>query len=64
MSGEGYRLAEKGLEGTVGGAGIVSHGGLALLRALADKTVCACAVAPAGKGAFLSPASACHLRGH
>lgn len=41
----------RGLEVTVGGAGIVSHAGLVLLRALADKTVCACAVAPAGKGA-------------
>ena len=28
----------KGLEVTVGGAGIVSHAGLVLLRALADKT--------------------------
>jgi hypothetical protein len=41
----------KGLEVAVGGAGIVSHAGLVLLRALADKTVCACAVAPAGVGA-------------
>ena len=28
----------KGLEVTAGGTGIVSHAGLALLRALADKT--------------------------
>jgi len=41
----------RGLEVTVGGAGIVSHAGLVLLRGLADRTVCACAVAPAGKGA-------------
>ena len=39
-----------GLEVT-GGAGIVSQAGLVLLRALADRTVCGCAVAPAGKGA-------------
>ena len=41
----------KGLDVTVGGAGIVSHAGLVLLRVLAGKTVCACVGAPAGKGA-------------
>jgi hypothetical protein len=41
----------KGLEVTVGGAGMVSYAGLVLLRALVDKTVCACGAAPAGKGA-------------
>ena len=41
----------EGLEVTVDGAGMVPYAALVLLRALADKTVCGCVVALAGKGA-------------
>ncbi len=53
----------KGLEVTVGGAGIVSHAVLVLLRALSDKSVCLRGSTGRERRTLIAGCR-CHLRGH